>query len=319
MTTGPDKIQSVALKCLISDLIGGHVRALSRAISIVENELSGAAEILTAIRDHPSHATVVGITGPPGAGKSTLVSALVAAIRLKNMRVAVLAVDPSSPLTGGAILGDRVRMQSHTDDSQVYVRSIASRGHLGGLFRTVWGVLRVMEASGSDFIIIETVGAGQSEVEIAHYADVSIVLCAPGLGDDIQAMKAGILEIADIFVVNKSDHPLARNTVTQLQAMLALRNSELDPVAVIPTIATDGSGVPSLLQQIEQVKAASPKPRVAIRERSRRLLADAAIALVRTHLMSVDDPMIADLCNRMERREIDPTAAAAEWLDARAK
>jgi LAO/AO transport system kinase len=186
----------------IEHLLAGDRAALARAITAVENETAEAPLVLKAIRPALGRASVVGFTGAPGAGKSTLVSAYVAELRRRNLGVGVVAVDPSSPITGGALLGDRIRMTAHATDPGVFIRSLASRGHLGGLSRTASRVIDVMDAAGKDVVLVETVGAGQSEVEIADVADVRVVVLAPGLGDEIQAIKAGILEIADILVVN---------------------------------------------------------------------------------------------------------------------
>ena len=202
---------------------GGDRRALARAITAVENETAEAASIRAALAAHLGHAQVTGITGPPGAGKSTLVNALVKVLVGYGRRVAVIAVDPSSPLSGGAVLGDRVRMGEMQGHDAVFIRSLAARGHLGGLSRTAAQVIDVLDGAGFDDVLVETVGAGQSEVEVAKVAAHRLVVCPPGLGDDVQAIKAGILEIADAFVVNKADLPEAARTERELQAMLALR------------------------------------------------------------------------------------------------
>jgi LAO/AO transport system kinase len=257
---GPDRVgaktgagtETGAASGLVRGLLRGEPRALARAITAVESDSEEAAGILAAIQPHLGNARIVGITGPPGAGKSTLTDAIITELRRRGKQVAVLAVDPSSPFTGGAILGDRIRMLGHADDEGVFVRSVASRGHLGGLFRNVAGVLQVMDASGPDVIIVETVGAGQSEVEITRFAETKVVVCAPGLGDDIQAMKAGILEIADILVVNKGDQPHAEDTVRQLRGMLHLRDPRLGSAVVVSTTATTGRGVPELVDVLEE-------------------------------------------------------------------
>jgi len=241
---------SDSLDALVSALLQGEPRALARAITVVENATDDAARVLAAVAGHGDQVEVVGITGPPGAGKSTLTDALVTELRRRGRRVAVLAVDPSSPLSGGAILGDRIRMLRHAEDEGVFVRSVASRGHLGGLFQSVAGVLQVMAASGVDVVIVETVGAGQSEVEITRFAKTKVVVCDPGHGDDIQAMKAGILEIADVLVVNKGDQPGAQETCRQLQSMVHLRDPNLGPVAVLTTTATTGQGVAELVDAL---------------------------------------------------------------------
>jgi len=307
---------NVTVHLLDQRLLRGEQLALARAISIVENSANGAAEILAGVREHLGKAMLIGITGPPGVGKSTLINALITEFRRRKRRVSVLAVDPSSPLTGGAILGDRVRMSRHTNDPGVFVRSIASRGHLGGLFRTVWGVLQVMDAFGPDFIIIETVGAGQSEVEIADYAHTNIVVCAPGLGDDIQAIKAGILEIADILVVNKSDQPFAQSTVQQLAGMLSLRDPSVPVARIISATATNGDGIPELASALEELhgSASGNDRNMENGVKARRILARSAAHLLRERILTGSDPVVKSLCDRLKRREIDPPAAALELL-----
>lgn len=301
---------------LLEGLLQGEPMAVARAITVVENGLEGAAAILSAIQPHLGKATVVGVTGPPGVGKSTLIDALITELRRRGKTVGVLAVDPTSPLTGGAILGDRIRMESHSGDKGVFVRSLASRGHLGGLFRTAWGVIQVMDAAGPDLIIIETVGAGQSEVEIAEFAKTRIVVCAPGLGDEIQAIKAGVLEIADILVVNKSDQPQAENTVRQLRAMLDLRDPMLGSAVIVSTTATTGQGIPLLADTLTGHAAnrngadRRQDPRLRVRD----IIAELAADLVRDHIRTTDDPAIMALCDRVNRGEIDVDAAAAHLL-----
>jgi LAO/AO transport system kinase len=227
---------------------GGDRRALARAITAVENETAEAASIRAALAAHLGHAQVTGITGPPGAGKSTLVNALVKVLVGYGRRVAVIAVDPSSPLSGGAVLGDRIRMGEMQGHDAVFIRSLAARGHLGGLSRTAAQVIDVLDGAGFDDVLVETVGAGQSEVEVAKVAAHRLVVCPPGLGDDVQAIKAGILEIADAFVVNKADLPEAARTERELQAMLALRTGAAADVQppVLKTVATNGEGVAAL-------------------------------------------------------------------------
>jgi len=234
-----------APRTLAERIRGGDRRALARAITAVENESAEAVSIRAALAAHLGHARVVGVTGPPGAGKSTLVNALVKELVARGRRVAVIAVDPSSPITGGAVLGDRVRMGEMQGHDAVFIRSLASRGHLGGLSRTAAQVIDVLDAAGFDEVIVETVGAGQSEVEIAKVAPTRLVVCPPGLGDDVQAIKAGILEIADLFVVNKADLPDAARTESELHAMLALRR-HADQPPVLKTVATTGEGVAAL-------------------------------------------------------------------------
>lgn len=227
----------------------GERRAIARAITAIENETAEAPALRSALARHLGHAHVIGITGPPGAGKSTLVNALVRQLLARGERVAVVAVDPSSPFTGGAVLGDRIRMGEMQSDDRVFIRSLASRGHLGGLSRTAAHVVEVLDAAGYDSVIVETVGAGQSEVEVMNVAATRIVVCPPGLGDEVQALKAGVLEIADVLVVNKADLPDAARTERELQAMLALRRGPEKP-PVMKTCATSGQGLAELADAI---------------------------------------------------------------------
>lgn len=228
-------------------ILRGDRRAISRAITSVENGDEQAYAIRSAMADHIGHAHVIGVTGPPGGGKSTLVSALIRLLRLRGKTVAVVAIDPSSPITGGAVLGDRIRMGSQQADEGVFIRSLASRGHLGGLARATGDVIDVFDAAGFDTIIVETVGAGQSEVEITKFADTRLVICPPGLGDDIQAIKAGVLEIADAFIVTKADLPDASRTHRELESMLALRSDKSVVPPVMQIIATLGEGIDELV------------------------------------------------------------------------
>ena len=301
---------------LVEALLQGQPRALARAITAVENASEGSSAILAAIQPHLGRASIVGITGPPGAGKSTLINALIREIRRRGPTVGVLAVDPSSPISGGAILGDRLRMASHTGDPGVFVRSLASRGHLGGLFRAAWGVLQVMDAYGPDFIVVETVGSGQSEVEIADFAHTRLVLCAPGAGDEVQAIKAGILEIADILVVNKADHPMAEQTVSQLEAMLALRDPLARPMQVVSTIATGGQGVPALVDLLQDAAARRDPAgrRSELRSRLRRIVADAAADALRDRVLGAPTPALEALFDRLMRGELGVDEAARRVL-----
>ena len=235
---------------LIAPLLAGDRRAIARAITAVEREDAAAAGLREALFPHLGGANVIGITGVPGTGKSTLINALLGELLRRGRRIGVVAVDPSSPVTGGAILGDRVRMGEHGADDRVFIRSVASRGHLGGVSRGTARIIDVLDAAGFDPIIVETVGTGQSEVEVAQLADTRIVVCAPGLGDDIQAIKAGVLEIADLLVVNRGDSPLALDTERSLRGMLALRRRGPWEVQVVRTTATTGEGVPALADAI---------------------------------------------------------------------
>jgi LAO/AO transport system kinase len=236
---------------LVAGARRGEARAVARLISLVEDESPALRAVSAALTPHTGEAHVIGITGSPGVGKSTSTSALVTALRAQGKRVGVLAVDPSSPFSGGALLGDRVRMQEHATDDDVYIRSMASRGHLGGLAGAAPQALRVLDAAGCDVIIVETVGVGQSEIEIADLADTTIVLVAPGMGDSIQASKAGIFEIGDIFVINKADREGANTTRRELRNVVAMRESDWKAPIVL-TVATTGEGVDEVVAEIDR-------------------------------------------------------------------
>jgi LAO/AO transport system kinase len=235
----------------ISSLRSGDVRALSRAISVVENRAPGWSDLLKALFPHTGKARVIGLTGAPGAGKSTLVDQLARQYRKENRTVGIVAVDPTSPYTGGAILGDRIRMQEHYSDPGIYIRSMATRGSLGGLARATADVTTVLDASGRDIILVETVGVGQDEVEIVRLADITVVILVPGMGDDVQTIKAGIMEIADIFVINKSDREGAENVEKEIRALqsLAMRKDGWTP-PIVKTVASEGTGVSDLASAI---------------------------------------------------------------------
>lgn len=237
---------------ILDRLLQGDQAALGRVLSILERGDGASARLRSVIRGRSGQAVVIGVTGPPGAGKSTLVGAMVSAIRAAGDRVAVLAVDPSSPLSGGALLGDRTRMTAHSDDEGVFIRSLSSRGQHGGLSSAVPACIDALDAAGWPLVLLETVGTGQSDADVTVFADVTVVVSVPGLGDDVQAIKAGILEMADVLVVNKCDLPGAETTARLLRRMVALRAPEAAHPPVVRTCAADGTGIEELLTQVRR-------------------------------------------------------------------
>lgn len=298
----------------------GDVRAMARLMSLIENDSAKAISALKGIYPFTGGAFVVGITGPPGSGKSTLTDRLTQEFRRDGKEVGIVAVDPTSPFTGGAILADRIRMQQHSLDAGVFIRSMATRGHLGGLAKATNDVVNVLDAAGKEVILIETVGVGQDEVEIVKSAHTSIVVTVPGLGDDIQAIKAGILEIADIFVVNKADREGAEKTATELQAMMALGPGRLDwTPPIFKTVATEGRGVADLVQgilahQTHLDRAGLRQTRQ--RERSRALFLELLQEQATRRLLerAAANGSLEQTIERIARREVDPYSAVEELL-----
>jgi GTPase len=250
----------------IERLRAGDPRALSRAISTVENRAPEWPELLKALFPHTGRARIIGLTGAPGSGKSTLVDQLARHYRKDNRTIGIIAVDPTSPYTGGAILGDRIRMQDHFSDPGIYIRSMATRGSLGGLARTTADVATVLDASGRELILIETVGVGQDEIDIVRLADITIVILVPGMGDDVQTIKAGIMEIADIFVINKSDREGAERVEREIRALqsLATRSDNWTP-PIVKSVATDGTGVKELAAAIAQYEGYLQKENLVLK------------------------------------------------------
>ena len=297
----------------------GSPRAVARLISLVEDDTTGGPvlrEVMRLVAPFTGRAAVIGITGSPGVGKSTSTSAYVTAFRARGQKVGVLAVDPSSPFSGGALLGDRVRMQDHAGDDGVYIRSMASRGHLGGLSAAAPQALRVLDAAGCDVVLVETVGVGQSEVEIAGLADTTLVLLAPGAGDGIQAAKAGILEIADVFVVNKADRDGAESTTRDLRHMVGMapRGENAWVPTIYKTVAARGEGVDQVLDAIEAHRAwlTSSGQLQVRRERRARVEVEAiALGLLRRQMRDLGSgDEVAALARAVAAGESDPFTAA---------
>ena len=309
---------------LVSRARDGQPRAVARLISLVEDASPQLREAAAALAPFAGRAQVIGLTGPPGVGKSTSTSALVGALRKTGKRVGVLAVDPSSPFSGGALLGDRVRMQDHALDPGVYIRSMATRGHLGGLSWATPQALRVLDAAGCDVVLIETVGVGQSEVEVVSLADTTLVLLAPGMGDGIQAAKAGILEVADIFVVNKADRDGADQTVRDLKYMISLGRREVPgPMwrpPIVKTVASRGEGIDEVVAAIESHHDWMSAHGELEQRRQRRAEAEVeAIAVedLRDRLGDIrGGSALPGLAKRVVAGEIDPYVAADELVAA---
>lgn len=291
-------------------------RYVAAAITELERLSPRVPGLLQALQPYLGHGLVVGFTGPPGAGKSTLVNALIRTLRAAGKTVGVIAVDPSSPVSGGAILGDRIRMTAALDDDGVFVRSLASRGYLGGLSPAAVRIIDALDAAGYDIIILETVGTGQNEIDVAEVADVRVVISAPGLGDDIQAMKSGLLEIADILVVNKGDREGAERTLQQLTGALSIRTGAAAKVPVMKTTATSGDGVPELLAAIDRIGSGvlDQKTIERRRRRARYLIARAASDLVAERIREGHGARLDQLADAVLSGEMPVDAAASRIL-----
>ncbi|HET7440011.1 MAG TPA: methylmalonyl Co-A mutase-associated GTPase MeaB [Terriglobales bacterium] len=301
----------------IDRLRAGDPRAVARAISMVENRASGWSQLLKALFAYSGKARVIGMTGPPGAGQSTLVDQLAKHYRKENRTVGIIAVDPTSPYTGGAILGDRIRMQDHFSDPGIYIRSMATRGALGGLARTTADVATVLDASGRDLILIETVGVGQDEIDIVRLADITVVILVPGMGDDVQTIKAGIMEIADIFVINKSDREGAERVEREIRAMqsLATRTDHWTP-PIVKTVASDGVGVKELAVAIADYEAFLRKENLVLKhsidnwqERLVEMLREAMLDKARDQL---GDGQVARYAAEVAEHKRDPYTLVEE-------
>ena len=311
------KKEESIIKNLAQKIIQGHVSSIARGISLVENDSAKTQELMREIFPYTGQSVIIGMTGAPGSGKSTLVDQLIGKLKKQNKKIGIIAVDPSSPFSGGAILGDRIRMMRHSIDPDIFIRSMATRGHLGGLAKATGDAIAVLEASGKDFVLVETVGVGQDEVEIVKLADIIVVLLTPGTGDDIQAFKAGIMEIADIFVLNKADSPQTERAESQIRAVVDLGCKENRP-AVVKTVATEGQGIKELIAVISNT----------ITKRDRKILEDRRKRLLTWMLRGILNEKIYDWVSRnmtasdfehyvqkIYEREIDPYTAADQILE----
>jgi len=315
----PDAARSASLA---ERLTAGDKRALARAITLIESDDPAGRELVREVYPRTGRARIVGFTGPPGVGKSTLIGAMTTELRSSGRQVAVLSIDPSSPFTRGALLGDRIRLSEHFLDPGVFIRSMASRGALGGLSEAALQVALVMDAAGKDDVLIETVGVGQAEIDIVDHADTIVLALMPGSGDSIQALKAGVMEIPDIIVVNKADHPRTETMVRELRGVLAL---SADPdgwrVPILRTEAVRGEGVGELAAKIDQHRAHIEAVGTLQERRARNLRSEVlgiAASRMRRRLEATlaDDPEVSALLERVVRRELDPATAAGELLEA---
>ncbi len=302
---------------LVQQILDGKSRAIARGISMVENNNREAQNLLKQLFPHTGKSSIIGITGSPGSGKSTVVDKLIGFMRKDNKQMGIIAVDPSSPFTGGAILGDRIRMMRHSTDPGVFIRSMATRGQLGGLARASGEAIAILEASGKDVILLETVGVGQDEVEVVKFADIILVVLIPGAGDEIQAFKAGLMEIADIFVLNKADSPEADKTEKQLRAMLDLGLKQKSIPPVVKTVATEGQGIQALFEEIQ--RARSESDHVLRVSRKKRLISWMLKDIVSDKLYkavsdNISDAEFEEFIAKIYRREIDPYTVADQII-----
>ena len=304
---------------LAKRLLAGDKRALARAITLIENDDPAGWELVREVYPRTGRARMVGLTGPPGVGKSTLIGALTAEMRKADRQVAVLSIDPSSPFTRGALLGDRIRLSDHFLDPGVFIRSMASRGALGGLSEATLQAALLMDASGKDDVFIETVGVGQAEIDIVDHGDTVVLVLMPGSGDSIQALKAGVMEIPDIIVVNKADHPMTDTMVREIRGVLSLGPKASWRVPIVQTEAAKGEGVAELAERIAEHRAHIEAEGTLAERRARNLrneVLELAAARLRRRLEGVvaADPGISELLERVVSRELDPASAATEIL-----
>jgi len=303
---------------LAQELIKGEPRAIAKAISLVENDGRLAKEMMKEIFPHSGQSVIVGITGAPGSGKSTLVDQMIPLLKKEKRRIGIVAVDPSSPFSGGAILGDRIRMMRHSTDPDVFIRSMATRGHLGGLAKTTGEAITILEAAGKDFILVETLGVGQDEVEVVKLADIVLVVLFPGTGDEIQIFKAGIMEIADVFVLNKADSPDTDRVEKQLKAVLemGLKRDEITPI--VKTVATEGTGVDRLINEVIRLISDRDSQQQELRKKKliswmlRDIISD---KIYREVAQKIQDSVWERFIERIFKREMDPYTVADKIIE----
>ncbi|MCE3265845.1 MAG: meaB [Solirubrobacterales bacterium] len=316
----PERYAAKTDESLAKRLLAGDKRALARAITLIESDDPAGWELVREVYPQTGHARIVGLTGPPGVGKSTLIGALTKEMRAADRQVAVLSIDPSSPFTRGALLGDRIRLSDHFLDSGVFIRSMASRGALGGLSEATLQAALLMDASGKDDVLIETVGVGQAEIDIVDHGDTVVLVLMPGSGDSIQALKAGVMEIPDIIVVNKADHPMTDTMIREIRGVLSLGPAVSWRVPILRTEAAKGEGVAELAEKIAEHRAHIEAEGTLDERRARNLrneVLELAAARMRRRLEATisEDTEVSTLLERVVRRELDPASAASELLE----